>query len=98
MWGVLPCSRAVNRPGTSRERTGDVAMRYLLLAASAILLSGCVPSEVFVMQNPKTGEIVQCKTESHNSLFPIVQGLQDNAGAEHCAAGYKAAGWRQMNQ
>jgi hypothetical protein len=73
-------------------------MRTLLFAVVALALSGCVPSEVFVMQDPKTGQIVQCKTESHDSLFPIIQGLQDNAGAERCAKGYKAAGWKQMNQ
>ena len=73
-------------------------MRILLIMSAALVLSACVPAEVFVMKNPKTGELIQCRSENHGSAaFPIIQGLQDNGGAENCAKGYEAAGWQRMN-
>lgn len=73
-------------------------MRVLLLTAAALMLAGCVDSEVFVMKDPKTGQIAQCGATGHGaSFFPIIQTKIDNTSAESCAKGYQAAGWQRMN-
>jgi len=70
----------------------------LVLMVGALLLSGCVNSEVYIMQNPKTGEIQRCGSNEHgNSPFPIAQAEMDNSAARNCAKGYEAAGWKKMN-
>ncbi|MBL6082598.1 hypothetical protein JMJ56_32040 [Belnapia sp. T18] len=71
-------------------------MRLSLLGC--VLLAGCVGSEVFVLRNPATGEIKECRAEgARNSFFPIAQAMIDNSTAASCARGYQAAGWQKMN-
>lgn len=71
-------------------------MRWVLLAC--VCLPGCVGSEVFVLRNPQTGEVKECRAEgARNSLFPIAQAMIDNSTAASCARGYQAAGWQKMN-
>jgi hypothetical protein len=73
-------------------------MRVLLIAGAALLLAGCVPGEVYVMKNPKTGEIHECRPGDHGlGLFPLIESAQNNGMARDCAAGYEAAGWQRMN-
>jgi hypothetical protein len=75
-----------------------ILKRLLLIAGMAIVLSGCVDSEVFVMKDPKTGQVARCGSTEHGaSFFPIIQTKIDNTSAESCAKGYEAAGWQRMN-
>jgi hypothetical protein len=62
-----------------------------------IALAGCVPATVVILKDPGTGQVVRCDRASSVTLFPIAQTLSDNAGAESCARGYEAAGWKRMN-
>ena len=70
-------------------------MRVVWLIALA--LAGCVQSELIIMKNPATGEIVRCEKNSGASFFPIAQTMMDNTAARSCAEGYQAAGWQRMN-
>ena len=72
-------------------------MRTLLLVAAAVALAGCIDSKVYVLKNMATGEVVRCERNSGASFFPIAQTAIDNSYAENCAAGYRAAGYTQMN-
>ena len=73
-------------------------MRAVIVFGAALVLSGCVSSEIFVMRDPKTGQVVQCGATGHGaSFFPIIQTNIDNTSAESCAKGYEAAGWQKMN-
>jgi hypothetical protein len=69
------------------------------LIAMVILtgLAGCVPATVVILKDPASGQVVRCDRTSSVTLFPIAQTLSDNAGAESCARGYEAAGWKRMN-
>jgi hypothetical protein len=71
--------------------------RIALWLIPTVSLVGCVPSEVIVMKNPNTGEIVRCEKNSGASFFPIAQTMMDNSAARSCAQGYQAAGWQRMN-
>jgi hypothetical protein len=70
-------------------------MRIIWLAA--LTLAGCVQSEMIILKNPTTGEIVRCEKNSGASFFPIAQTMMDNSAARSCAAGYQAAGWLRMS-
>jgi hypothetical protein len=73
-------------------------MKHMILAAALVAaLAGCVSSEIHVLKNPATGEIVRCERNSGPSLFPIVQTIADNGAARSCADGYEAAGWQRLN-
>jgi hypothetical protein len=73
-------------------------MRKIIFGAAMLAaLSGCVPSEVIVLKNPTSGEIVRCEKNSGASFFPIAQTMMDNSAARNCAAGYQAAGFQRMN-
>lgn len=73
-------------------------MRYLLVVVITLAVAGCVESKVYVMKDPKTGQITQCGSTEHGaSVFPIIQTNIDNTSAESCAKGYEAAGWQRMN-
>jgi hypothetical protein len=67
-------------------------MRIIWLAA--LTLAGRVQSEMIILKNPTTGEIVRCEKNSGASFFPIAQTMMDNSAARSCAAGYQAAGWQ----
>lgn len=74
-------------------------MRKALALFVLLAVGGCVETEVFVLKNPKTDEIVQCRgNNSGPALFPIVQANMDNAAARDCAKGYQAAGWILLNK
>jgi hypothetical protein len=73
-------------------------MKAVAVLMALILLAGCAESEVFVMKDPKTGQIIQCAGPTTGaSFFPIIQTNINNSAAERCAKGYEAAGWRRMN-
>jgi hypothetical protein len=73
--------------------------RTIQLVAVLCLLSlgGCVQSEMVIMKNPATGEVIRCERNSGPSLFPIAQTMMDNTAARSCAEGYQRAGWQRMN-
>lgn len=71
--------------------------KVLMLVAAGFVLSACVESEVIVLKNPMTGEVVQCAKNSGASFFPIAQTLMDNSAARNCAKGYEGAGWVRTN-
>jgi hypothetical protein len=83
--------------GLADEGTDYVRISAATTLLLALVLTGCVQSEFFVLKNPTTGEIVQCHPDSGASLFPIAQTMMDNSAARSCAAGYQAAGWQRMN-
>lgn len=79
-----------------RER--EIIMRRLVPLLACFALPACVGSEVFILRNPQTGEIKECRAEgARNSFFPIAQAMIDNSTAESCARGYQAAGFQRMN-
>ena len=72
--------------------------QQVALVLLAFTLGGCAEGHVYVMQDPKTGSIKECRGNNHgSSFFPLVQAHTDNAAALSCAKGYEAAGWKRMN-
>jgi hypothetical protein len=75
----------------------EMTFRSAVSLACALILAGCA-RDVFVMKNPKTGEVVQCRGGAEGaSFFPIAQAMANSSAAESCAKGYEAAGWQRMN-
>lgn len=72
--------------------------KIIAVAICAGGLAACVPAKDYVMKNPKTGEIKECRADSPGSPFPIIAQTQANKAAESCAEGYEAAGWKKMNR
>lgn len=87
----------VKRPDWTRGDRMPVILALTALVSTAVLVSGCVQSELIVLKNPDTGEMKECSKNSGASLFPIAQTMIDNTSARSCAAGYQAAGWIRMN-
>lgn len=73
----------------------------MLRTAATVLVTftmiGCTQSEMIVLQNPRTGEIKECKTNSGPSPYPIAQTMIDNTATRRCAEGYQRAGFVRMN-
>jgi hypothetical protein len=63
-------------------------MKRFTLAVAVLCLAGCTP-QLVVMQNPTTGELVQCRHDPWGSIV--------GADVRACVDGYTKAGWRDMN-
>ena len=63
------------------------ALALLLLTVS---LASCanMPPELVVMQNPKTGEVVQCRHDAWGTF------IRDDVSK--CVDGYTKAGWKAL--
>jgi|LakMenEpi03Aug12_release.lakeMendotaPanAssembly.Ray.scaffolds.fasta_scaffold1042010_2 hypothetical protein len=70
--------------------------KNLALLVIIISVGGCA-TKSYIMQNPKTKEVVQCNSTGGGSMFILIERWQNNAGVEHCAEGYEAAGWKRLN-
>jgi len=66
--------------------------QVLTIALASVMLTSCtsLPPELVVMQNPKTGEVVQCK---HDAWGTFVR-----EDVKNCVDGYTKAGWVRLTK
>jgi hypothetical protein len=85
-WGVLhPCSHVVNHPAPAGSNTGGF-MRYLMSAAIALSLSGCVHSSGTMLDNRTA--IISARGSAFNNDAQVVQGVLREAAQLTQQRGY----------